>query len=65
MEFLSFLSREHRAGLILLLALLNGLLYLFLVPPWQHYDEPGHFEYAWLIADRGRLPQAGDYDPAM
>ena len=64
-EFLSFLSREHRAGLILLLALLNGLLYLFLVPPWQHYDEPGHFEYAWLIADRGRLPQAGDYDPAM
>ncbi len=33
------------------LALLHGLLYLAIVPPWQHYDEPSHFEYAWLIAN--------------
>lgn len=35
---------------LLPLALAHGLLYLFLVPPWQHYDEPNHFEYAAQIA---------------
>ncbi|PDW03593.1 hypothetical protein [Candidatus Viridilinea mediisalina] len=35
---------------LLPLALLHGLLYLALVPPWQHYDEPSHFEYAAQIA---------------
>jgi Predicted membrane protein (DUF2142) len=49
----------------LTLACLNGLLYLFIVPPWQHYDEPGHFEYAWLIANRPSLPQPGDVDLTM
>lgn len=52
-------------GLILALGLLHGLLYVFLVPPWQHYDEPGHFEYAWLLANRTGLPQENDHDPAM
>lgn len=51
--------------LVLSFALAHGLLYLIMVPPWQHYDEPGHFEYAWLIANRGQLPQPGDYDQAM
>ncbi|MFZ6031479.1 MAG: DUF2142 domain-containing protein [Chloroflexota bacterium] len=50
---------------MLCVALLHGLVYVFIVPPWQHYDEPNHFEYAWLIAHRGRLPQAGDYDWQM
>ncbi len=50
---------------ILILALLRGLLYLALMPPWQHYDEPTHFEYVRLIAERRRLPQPGDYDLAM
>lgn len=36
------------------LAFLHGLLYLVLVPPWQHYDEPGHFAYAAEVA-------AGEY----
>lgn len=35
---------------LLPLALLHGLLFLALVPPWQHYDEPSHFEYAAQIA---------------
>jgi hypothetical protein len=35
------------------------------MPPWQHYDEPGHFEYAWLIANRLKIPQVGDYDQNM
>ena len=51
--------------LILLLALLNGLIYVFLVPPWQHYDEPNHFEYAWLIANQSTFPQEGDFDREM
>ena len=50
---------------ILLIALLNGLVYVFLVPPWQHYDEPNHFEYAWLVAHRPGWPQEGDFDREM
>jgi hypothetical protein len=57
--------RVHSLALILVLGLLNGLLYIFLVPPWQHYDEPGNFEYAWLVANRSSLPKPGDYDQAM
>jgi hypothetical protein len=51
--------------LILVLGLLHGLLYVFLVPPWQHYDEPTHFEYAWLIANRPGLPERGEFDQPM
>ncbi len=51
--------------LILVLMFVRGLLYLVAFPPWQHYDEPTHFEYVRLIAERGRLPQTGDYDLEM
>jgi len=50
---------------ILAVALLQGLLYVSVVPPWQHYDEPTHFEYAWLIAHLGRRPHAGDENVIM
>jgi hypothetical protein len=50
---------------ILAVALIQGLLYIWIMPPWQHYDEPNHFEHIWLIAQRGRLPQAGEYDQEM
>lgn len=57
---------EHRAfSLVLIFAFGLGLLFVILVPPWQHYDEPTHFEYAWLIANRPNLPQVGDYDQEM
>lgn len=46
-------------------AFLVGLLYVFLIPPWQHNDEPTNFEYAWLIANSERWPQTGQYDPSM
>ncbi|WP_333691836.1 glycosyltransferase family 39 protein [Chloroflexus sp.] len=36
-----------------LLVLIHSLVYVFLVPPWQHYDEPGHFLYAAYIARGG------------
>lgn len=51
--------------ILILLGLAHGLLYVFLIPPWQHYDEPGHFEYVWQIANRPAWPKAGDFDPAM
>jgi hypothetical protein len=44
-------NNEHtRIIIVLLVALLHGMIYLWIQPPWQHYDEPGHFEYAWLLA---------------
>ncbi len=56
---------DRTVGIILLVGLVHGLLYVFLVPPWQHYDEPTHFEYAWLVANRTNLPKYGDYDQSM
>ncbi len=51
---------------VLAVALVNGLIHVFLVPPWQHYDEPGHFEYVWLVADRWKVPHPREeYDLAM
>ncbi|MBP1466559.1 glycosyltransferase family 39 protein [Candidatus Chloroploca sp. M-50] len=35
---------------LLSFALLHGLLYLFLILPWQGYDEPTHFEHALIRA---------------
>ncbi len=62
-------TAPHRPGrlltLVLLLGLAHGLVYLFVFPPWQHYDEPSHLEYVLLIAERGSLPKSGDYDLAM
>ncbi len=58
--------KEHRILiLVLLVGIIHGIIYLRLVPPWQHYDEPGHVEYAWLIADRLRIPELGDFDQSM
>lgn len=51
--------------LALLIAFVHGALYIVIVPRWQHYDEPTHFEYAGLIARRGTLPQPYDYDPDL
>ena len=47
------------------LALFHGMLYLVIVPPWQHYDEPTQFEYAWLIANRNYIPTFNEFDPQM
>lgn len=52
--------------LLLLLTLVRGMLYVSLVPPWQHFDEPGHFEYARFVVVKGRLPQSqADANPAI
>jgi len=57
--------KRHKLHLLLFLGLIVGLSYVFVVPPWMHYDEPGHFEYAWLIANQEEWPEVGDYDQYM
>jgi len=60
-----FFIKNNLIWLLLILGLINGLIFVFWVPPWMHYDEPGHFEYAWLIANRPGFPGPGDYDQDM
>ncbi len=47
-------------ALLLVIALVQGLAYSLVVPLWQAPDEPGHFEYARLMSDLGRVPAASD-----
>lgn len=50
---------------LLCLSLARGLFYVFAVPAWGHYDEPTHFEYAWLIAENLAVPERGTFDQEM
>ncbi len=59
------ISDRLKLFLLLLLCTVQGILYIAIVPPWQHYDEPTHFEYAWLIANKRILPDADDVDTIM
>lgn len=54
-----------RLGVVLAVACMQGMIFLFLVPPWQHYDEPAHFEYAWLLAFQPSWPDLTTIDPAI
>lgn len=60
-------SRSERRTLIaiLLLAMVQGIIYFWLLPPWQHYEEPTHLEYALLLAELNRRPTVADEDQAM
>ena len=62
---IAFVGEKKILGAILVLAILHGIVFIALVPPWQHYDEPGHFEYVWLLANRNGIPEAGEYDQGM
>ncbi len=48
--------RAHPLVFLIVIWVLQGCLYVFAVPPWQHPDEPTHFEHARLTADLKRLP---------
>ena len=54
-----------RLPFILLLACVHGLIYVFAVPPWQHYDEPGHFDYVWHIAHDVTLADPNTPNPEL
>jgi hypothetical protein len=59
-------ARGRRWLLLLLgLTLVRGMIYAAVVPPWQAPDETGHFEYAWLVAQEGQLPDQEDVSPAF
>jgi len=57
------MAQRRWLPLLLGLALIRGLIYAAVVPPWQAPDETGHFEYAWLLTHLGRLPTQEDLDP--
>src|SRR5512135_2782147 len=55
----------HPLSTLLLLGLAQGLVCMAVIPAWWHYDEPGHFEYVWLVAHSRTWPVEGQYDQAM
>ncbi|HAL61304.1 MAG TPA: hypothetical protein DCP08_02730 [Chloroflexi bacterium] len=60
------MSSRTRVGLALLgVALSVGLLWAFVVPPWQAPDEWRHFEYVKLILEEGRLVSSRDISPEI
>src|SRR6478672_3398082 len=52
-------------GILLAVWLAHLVAYVWLVPAWQHYDEPTHFEYAALIRELGRLPLTDEQIPTL
>ncbi len=69
-KFLSRLTRlsysfHQRFLILLLVALCQALIYTFAIPPWWHYDEPGHFEFAWQIVHFDHWPRKGEWDEAV
>ncbi len=59
------LVHAHRLGWAALAAYALALLYVFLIPPWWHYDEPGHFEFTWALAHFDHWPRRGEFDPTL
>src|SRR5690349_21945586 len=53
---------QFASTLLVALALLHGLLYALVVPPWQTPDEPAQFQYAAMVARLGRTPTLDDTD---
>lgn len=53
---------NYKILLLCVIAFINGLFYIFIIPPWQKPDEPGHFEYIWLIANYKKIPEVGEFN---
>ncbi len=54
--------------LLTLLAMVQILIFMAIVPPWQHYDEPAHFRFAWSRVHLPRMSEEDLFaprDPAM
>lgn len=61
----TFNKPQQLLKLILGLASLLGILFIFLTPPWWHHDESGHFQVAWFIANHNAWPAVEQYDDNM
>lgn len=60
------LSKRHLIlASLLALGLTRGWQYMLAVPPWQHPDEPTHFEHVRYIAQSGRWPTWDDVDVSL
>jgi hypothetical protein len=61
------MSRRRGGFLIVIFTfmLARGILYSLVIPPWQAPDEPGHVEYAVLLAEKRRLPSSEDSSPQL
>ncbi len=49
----------------LLVYLVLGITWALTLPLWQGPDEPGHYEYAALLAELGRPPRPQDAQPEL
>jgi 4-amino-4-deoxy-L-arabinose transferase-like glycosyltransferase len=58
-------SRLALAMLFVCLSLVRGFFYSVIVPPWQAPDEPGHLEYARLLAEKGLPLAREDISPQL
>ncbi|MBO9367015.1 MAG: hypothetical protein J7466_19925 [Roseiflexus sp.] len=58
-------SDRARLACVLVVASVQGIVFLTLVPPWHHDDEPSHFEYVWLMAFRPSCPAVRTPDPEI
>jgi hypothetical protein len=59
---------DHRRGFLIALftlTLARGILYSVVIPPWQAPDEPGHVEYAVLLAEKRRFLNSEDSSPRL
>jgi hypothetical protein len=54
--------KNDAIGITLLIAFLLGTIWIVLIAPWEHHDEPNHFQYLRLISDRGSIPEQGIED---
>jgi hypothetical protein len=57
-DLVNKINNNKTLVVLLIIACLKGLFFVLFVPPWQHYDEPTHFEYARIIAEREFIPSS-------
>lgn len=58
-------SARGQITVVFCVGLLHAAAFALLTPAWQAPDEPGHVEYACLMAQLGRTPAKADRSPAL
>jgi hypothetical protein len=57
---IGLIAQRYQLLLFLALVLARGVMFTLVIPPWQHPDEPTHFEHIRMIAESGKLPAPSD-----